>query len=156
MTGGERIDKLKVKELPMVVGYTGVKADTPTLVRQVAELKRKHPVKVERWFKEIEGITKEARRLLLSGEWQEVGRLMSENQIWLDELGVSSVELDQLIKAAREAGAEGAKLSGAGGGDCMISLVKEEKKQKVEKAIEKAGGEVLRVKLGAAGVRRER
>jgi len=152
ITGGKRIDKLKVKELPMVVGYTGVKADTPTLVRQVAELRRHHPIRVKRLFKEITGIVERAKRLLPQGEWEQLGELMDKNQNLLDELGVSSMELDRLIKAAKEVGAYGAKLSGAGGGDCMIALVGEEKRNRVEKAIKQAGGEVLRVKLGAEGV----
>jgi len=65
----------------------------------------------------------------------------------LEELGVSSPKLDRLINAARAAGAYGAKLSGAGGGDCMIALVSDDKKKNVEKAIEQARGEIIRVKL---------
>ena len=81
---------------------------------------------------------------------------MNKNQELLHELGVSSVELDKLIKASLKAGAWGAKLSGAGGGDCIIALVSEDNRKKVEKAIETAGGEVLRVKLGTKGMRREK
>ena len=73
----------------------------------------------------------------------------------MHELGVSSVELDKIIEASIEAGGEGAKLSGAGGGDNMIVLVDERKRELVEKAIEAVGGEVMKVKLGAEGVRIE-
>jgi len=155
VTGGKRILKLKVNKLPMVVGYTGIKADTPTLVRQVAELKRQHPKKINKIFKEITFIVDKAKKLLPQGKWKELGKLMNENQEWLHELGVSSVELDKMIEVSIEAGGEGAKLSGAGGGDNMIVLVDKREKESVAKAIEVAGGEVMKVKLGAEGVRIE-
>jgi mevalonate kinase len=57
-----------------------------------------------------------------------------------------------MIYAARNAGAYGAKLSGAGGGDCMIALAPEDKRKAVEKAITAAGGQVLQVEVNAKGV----
>ncbi|MEA3354942.1 MAG: mevalonate kinase [Patescibacteria group bacterium] len=164
VTGGRKIEKIKVPNFLtsessepsyIVVGYTGIKADTPTLVRQVAELKRHDPEKIEKCFDEITKIVKKAKISLEKKDWKRAGELMNENQVKLEELGVSSVELDNLIKAAREAGAYGAKLSGAGGGDCMLAVVNKKTKDKVEKAIEDAGGEVMRVKLGAEGAKIE-
>lgn len=157
VTGGKEIEKLKLVDnnLPIVVGYTGVKADTPTLIRQVGELKRKQSKKIEMCFNKITGMVKEAKERIEQGEWERVGGLMNENQEKLTELGVSSVELDRLIKGARRAGAYGAKLSGAGGGDCMIAIVEETNRKEVERVIEIAGGEVMKVRLGAEGVRVE-
>ena len=40
----------------------------------------------------------------------------------LQEIGVSSKELDQLVDIARKQGAFGAKLTGGGGGGCMVAL----------------------------------
>lgn len=156
MTGGKKIENIKTSDLKFVVGYTGIKADTPTLIRQVAELKRRHPRKTNKCFNEITNIVEMAKKEMKIGNWEKVGELMNENQLRLKELGVSSVELDKLIEASRISGAYGAKLSGAGGGDCMIAVVSEDKRKEVEKAIEKAGGEVLRVKLGASGVKIEK
>ena len=51
-----------------------------------------------------------------------------------------------MCQASVDAGAYGAKLSGAGGGDCMITLVPEDKIKKVESSIIEVGGEVLNVK----------
>ncbi len=64
---------------------------------------------------------------------------MDENQAWLERLGVSSLELDHLIAAARRAGARGAKLSGAGMGGNMIALVAESDSSAVEAALREAG-----------------
>ena len=72
---------------------------------------------------------------------------MNQNQKLLKQLGVNTPKLDSMIDAAIKAGAWGAKLSGAGGGDCMIALVSPARRTTVEKAIQSAGGEIIRVKL---------
>ena len=78
---------------------------------------------------------------------------MNLNQGFLDALGINTQKLSNLIFAARNAGAYGAKLSGAGGGDCMIALSSAKDKQKIIKAIERAGGEFLSVEPNAEGVK---
>lgn len=153
--GGKTILPLQKEELPIVVGYTGIKADTPTLVRQVAERNRKYPDTSARIFEAIADIVKKTKTALEKKDWPRLGDFMNFNQGLLDALGVNTRELSALIYAAREAGALGAKLSGAGGGDCMLALVSKENKRKVERAIEEAGGQVLRIKNSAEGVRLE-
>jgi len=153
--GGKTILPLKIEEVPVVVGYTGIKADTSTLVRQVAETKKEHEGVITGIFETISLGVQEAKIALEKGNWPRAGELMNINQGLLEALGVNTRELSSLIYACREAGAFGAKLSGAGGGDCMIALVDDQIKTRVEEAITKAGGRVLRVKLGAEGVRNE-
>ncbi len=145
VTGGKVIEPIFITELPIVVGYSGVKADTVTLVKQVAEVKGKEDV-----FKKMGSLVKEARLVMERGGWQRLGKLMNENQNLLRKLGVSSDKLEEMVMVSLRAGAWGAKLSGAGGGDCMIVLVSEKHKRAVEKAINAVG-----VKLGVEGVRRE-
>jgi len=117
VTGGKVIEKLAVKELPIVVGYSGVKADTAAMIKKAAP-------KINRQF--LEASTQIVNRgwtALEQKNWPELGRLMNQNQALLRRLGVSTPKLDQMIETALAAGAYGAKLSGAGGGDCMIALV---------------------------------
>lgn len=153
VTGGKKIESLKTKELPLVVGYTGIKADTTTLVKMVSQKREGSYGIVEEIFDQVESLVNEARVGLEKGNWEQVGGLMNENQKELETLGVSTIELSRLITAAREAGAWGAKLSGAGGGDCMIALA--DKPKVIGKAIAKAGGVVINVSSGAEGVRVE-
>lgn len=153
--GGKTILPLKIEEVPIVVGYTGIKADTPALVKQVAGTKKEHPEAITKIFEAIALGVQEAKNALEKGNWPRVGELMNINQGLLEALGVNTRELSSLIHACREAGAFGAKLSGAGGGDCMIALIDNQIKVKVGEAITDAGGRVLRVKLGAEGVRDE-
>ena len=102
---------------------------------------------------EIETIGKIARRgidALIAGDYEAVGRTMTENQIMLKSIGVSSPELDELIKAAAPTSL-GAKLTGAGGGGCMIALTRNPKL--TSDAIELAGGRTLISKLGSLGMK---
>jgi mevalonate kinase len=68
---------------------------------------------------------------------------------------VSSIELENLISASKNAGAFGAKLSGAGGGDCMLALSDETNEKSIAREIKKAGGKIIEVEMNAEGVRRE-
>lgn len=152
---GKEIRQLKNGYLPMAVGYTKIKADTPTLIRQVAELRRTEGTLVEQVFKEISVLVERAAEELPERHFGTMGELMTRNQELLARLKVSSIELDTLIRAALSAGAYGAKLSGAGGGDCMVCLGPEGTLAAIEAELVRAGGEAIRVGVGAAGVRLE-
>jgi mevalonate kinase len=149
------IEPLAVKDVPLVVGYTGIKSNTVDLIKMVAKKREEYPEKLERICKAIGKIVDEAKTRMIEGDWERVGKLMDFNQEYLRDLGVSSEKLETLIGAAKSAGAYGAKLSGAGGGDCMIALASAEKRQSVEEAITKAGGEVVHVTPNAEEVRVE-
>jgi len=156
VTGGKSIKPLKTKKLPLIIGYTGIKADTASLVKMVAEEIKNKPTKINQIFDKIVKIVNQAKRELESSNFEKVGQLMNLNQDLLRKLGVSSRELENLIEAALAAGASGAKLSGAGGGDCMIALYPKEKLNSIKMAIEKAGGKIIKVKIPAQGVKIEK
>ncbi len=155
ITGGKLIEPVNIPSLPLIIGYTGVKADTVTLVNQVSDLAQKYPEIVEDIYDQILLLVEIAKVGLEKNHLEEVGQVMNINQGLLSALGVSSDKLETMIYAARNAGAYGAKLSGAGGGDCMIALAPPSKISAVKKAIEKAGGQILEVETNAEGVRIE-
>lgn len=155
VTGGKVIEPLNLKKMPLLVGYTGTKADTVTVVNAVAEKASRHATLVDALFTEIKEIADEARDAMQSNDWPLVGELMDFDQGLLEALGVSSRKLANMIHAARDAGAYGAKLSGAGVGDCMIALTPPGKKRAVSDAIIKAGGEVIDVLPNVEGARIE-
>ena len=144
-----------ISTMPLVVGYTGTKADTVSLVADVAKKKAQYPEKVERIFQAIGTLVKQAKDVVVKKDWERLGTLFNFNQEYLRDLGVSTQRLEDLISAAKAAGALGAKLSGAGGGDCMIGIVTRETRDATRKAIEQVGGQNLDVKTGAEGVRIE-
>jgi mevalonate kinase len=123
----------------IIIGDTGIPSLTKTAVKTVRNLWDAQPRRAEEIFDKISGITYRARSAIESGELSTLGSLMDENQTYLQELKVSSQELNQLIEAARSAGAEGAKLSGGGIGGNMIALVRPENTSKVSRALQEAG-----------------
>lgn len=156
VTGGKVIEPLNIKTLPLVVGYSGVKADTPKIVKSLKLKVKSEKSKYIKIFDEIKMIVEKARKTLLREDYPTLGKLMNDNHKLLQKLGVSTKKLDKMCQAALGAGAWGAKLSGAGGGDCMIAVVSPPKRNQVEKAITEAGGEIITVRNNEEGVRIER
>lgn len=153
--GSKTIKPLNLKGLPLIIGYSGIKADTVTLVKQVAEKAKIYPKVIDNIYSQIGFIVDLAKKALLKNDLQTTGELMNINEGYLSSLGVEGNKLAYMIYAARDAGAYGAKLSGGGIGDCMIALAPPSKIEAVKKAITKAGGLVLDVEVNAEGVRVE-
>jgi mevalonate kinase len=151
----QKIETLKVERLPIVIGYSGEKVSTTNLVEEVEKLRYQYPEIIELIFKAMGSIANTARSAILQNNWQTSGHLANINQGLLESLGVSSPNLDQPIQAARQAGALGAKLSGAGGGDCMFAIIDEKDRISVEWAIEESGAQVLKLGTNTEGVRLE-
>ncbi len=148
--GPNTIEKLSIREpVEIVIGNTGIVADTKKMVAGVAERKKRNPAKYEPLFKQAEELTFTARKALEEFDLRKVGKLMDENHGLLQEIEVSCKELDYLVNLAREHGAFGAKLTGGGGGGCMVALTPgKELQEAVAKAMEKEGFKVLRTKIG--------
>lgn len=158
VTGGRIIRPIDTDGIPIIIGYSGIKGSTVELVGRIAKKFKEEPEKLNRIFKAIGKIVKEAEEALIGRDWKRVGTLMNFNQEYLRDIGVSHEKLETIISAAKKAGAYGAKLSGSGGGDCMIALHPDgiSGKCAVSEAIRKAGGEVVDVSPNAEGVRIEK
>lgn len=152
---GEIINPITYEQLPIVVGYTGTKADTVSMVEKVAEKRKEDPIAVDTLFNNIADLVERAKIALFEQDWETLGSLMNLDQEYLSDLGVSTDRLDQMVRAAIKAGAYGAKLSGAGGGDCMIAVVNKEKQRLVQEAIQKTGGQILELAIEPEGVKEE-
>lgn len=134
------IDPFGVKRpFHFLIGMTGVASQTKAVVGDVRRQWEGNPQRFESLFDQCDKIATEARHALEAGDRETVGRLMNENHRVLQQMTVSSPELDALTTAATDAGALGAKLSGAGRGGNMIALVQSEKASAVHQALLKAG-----------------
>jgi len=138
----EPIKRLNINvEIPLIIGNTGKQRSTGELVAKVNNLRRRYASIIDKVINAGGEIVKRGLRALKDGDLKTLGELMNINHELLCALGVSCEELDNLVHAARKAGALGAKLTGAGGGGCMIALVSPEKIKDVADAITDAGGE---------------
>ncbi len=127
------------KPLCLLVADTGQSSSTKAVVGDVRRQWQADPARFEALFAGCGRIAHQARQAIERGDVAQVGRLMNENHRLLQEMTVSSVELDGLVAAARAAGALGAKLSGAGRGGNMIALVPAEGETAVAHALTQAG-----------------
>jgi len=137
---GRGITRLSVgAPLNLVIGDTGVVSSTREVV---GDVRRRWSAATERYeglFDEIGALVRTAKSAIERGDPNAVGRLMDENHELLVTLGVSSPELDKLVKAAKAAGALGAKMSGAGWGGNMLAVVEAERTAEVADALQAAG-----------------
>lgn len=125
--------------LTLLIGDTGQGALTRVAVSDVRTLVESQPAEINPILDAVGDLVRQARTAIETGNAQSLGRLMTRNHHLLQQLTVSSPELDQLVDAALNAGALGAKLSGGGRGGNMIALVSPETRQQVADALTKAG-----------------
>ncbi len=133
------------RKLPLVLGLTGKARRTST---NVGSLKRLVEADRQRYWPKVErlGALAEAGvRDVEAGALEALGARMDEAHRLLSECELSSPELDAIVRAAKAAGALGAKLTGAGGGGAAIALC--EDMAKVAQAIEAAGFRTMVVEL---------
>lgn len=152
-----KIEYLDVKSpIPLVIGNTLKERNTGEWVAKVRRRLNRHPTVIDNVIKAIANLTRKAKKAIINGDLRTLGELMDINQGLLYSLGVSTDELDKLIYVARKAGAHGAKLTGAGGGGCMVALSSHKNQHSIASAIRKAEGEPIITKFSQQGVRIEK
>ncbi|MFZ9888227.1 MAG: mevalonate kinase [Myxococcota bacterium] len=142
------------RRLRLVVGLAGAHAGTAYAVAALRERSKRHPKAYERLFHSIGELVSEAQRCLADGHLAALGELMDLNQGYLNALGVSTPAIEALCAIARDRGALGAKLTGAGGGGAMIALVDEDA-DPVVKAFQAAGYNAFETELRASAISHE-
>src|SRR5439155_13530775 len=95
----------------LLIGDTGIRSATHLPVGDVRRRWQAESARYESLFDAVAALVQRARAALASGDLDALGPLLDENQSLLEQIGVSSPELERLIEAARAAGAAGAKLS---------------------------------------------
>jgi mevalonate kinase len=120
---GDDCRAVETPNLPFVVGFDGGAGDTGELVAGVRALKDEYRFAADT-VTTIGDLVRAGEEMLDPDgvDLDQLGRLMDFNHGLLESLGVSSRSLDAMVWAAREAGAHGAKLTGAGGGGCIVAL----------------------------------
>jgi len=107
----------------LCIGSTGMASSTKSMVEAVARLRTRKLEAVEKAFETVRALVNSARVAIEGGDHGALGRLMDLNQTLLSGLFVSTPEIERMCALAREAGALGSKLTGAGGGGSVVALV---------------------------------
>ncbi|MEB2311388.1 MAG: mevalonate kinase [Sorangiineae bacterium] len=110
------------RPLNLAIGLAGPPAPTRAMVESVARLSERRPALVEKSLEGIRSLVTGACLAIAAGDAASLGKLLDLNQMLLAGLLVSTEELELACRIAREAGALGAKLTGAGGGGAVVAL----------------------------------
>ena len=140
--------------LPSIIGHTERELTTADLLRSVKKLRDSNPKVIDSIMGSIGDVVESAKKALAAGDLNTIGTLMNINHGLLESLGISSKKLNDMVYSARFAGALGSKMTGAGGGGCMIALCPN-KEAEVSTAIRISGGMPILANLSKAGVRLE-
>jgi mevalonate kinase len=119
------------RPLRLAVAVAGPAVSTRLMVESVAAFRQQHPQRFDLLLQSIHALVQEARVALLLGRAGDLGALLDRNHRLVSELGVSTPALDTACQLARDAGALGAKLTGGGGGGCVLALADAEGPERV-------------------------
>lgn len=137
---GQSIEPIQVQSpLTLLIADSGEVSLTRIAVGDVRKLYETERHRIEPIILQIGDIVRAVRQALADGNKHSLGRLFLENHHLLRDLTVSSPRLDKLVEAAMDAGAYGAKLSGAGRGGNMIALIEDADFHRVKQALLNVG-----------------
>ena len=142
------INSIQMSDLELLVIDSGERRDTGILVNKVSEkrdiLGKQHFYEL---VKQVDSLVLEGFSYILKNDLTKFGELMKINQKYLSIIGVSTPTIDFIISTLNSLGAYGSKLTGAGGGGCVISLIpKEYLKNVVNKFLKPRGLKFFSVK----------
>ena len=141
------------KEPVILVCDTGVHRATRTLVGGVVKRSQRDKSHFQDYIAKVREISTGVAKSLRAGDDEGLGTLMYQNHDLLRKIGVSHPKLDRLVDVARRAGALGAKLTGAGGGGCIIVLAASNaSRDKISRVLRRKGGTPYKVSMDTNGV----
>jgi D-glycero-alpha-D-manno-heptose-7-phosphate kinase len=142
-------------ERRIVLAYTGVPRNSGTNNWEVTKRHLDGHRNVFDCFERIRDTAVTMREALVREDWDEVGRQVAaewENRKRLAP-GVTTPGIDVLVAAARAAGAQGAKVCGAGGGGCIFFFGRPSDMPAVRDAVDSSGARVLDYRVEVEGLR---
>ncbi|MCG2882313.1 MAG: mevalonate kinase [Acidilobus sp.] len=137
--------------VPLVVADSGLRRSTAAPVLNVLRfLDRVGPLRGS-LLGLVEQLIDLAWSAIRGNQLEDVGALMNINHGLLSAIGVSTPELEELVYAARRAGALGSKLTGAGWGGSIIALPGPGSVEAVLEALRSRSGWVRALGSGVRG-----
>jgi mevalonate kinase len=151
---GEKPRQIKLdKDVEFIVCHSGIERRTSKMVSKFSEMKKSYPNLFASLVASSNYFTEKAAFALMNKDLTTLGAIMNFFHSVLSNLGMSTRELDQLIEKALESGCIGAKLTGAGGGGCIIALPKSGEARVVTESLKRKGIDASIVKLPLGGVK---
>ena len=137
----------------LLVAYSGRSRSTKRQVSRVSSVKKSFPGLFDGLTESISEVSRMAAERLTAGDQKGLGKLLTFNQAVLATIGVSTPETDRLVQAFLSQGCYGAKLTGAGGGGCVLAVGPKGKEKRITSSLRARGIETFQTSVPAAGVR---
>lgn len=139
----------------LMMFYTGIQRDANTILQEQSDKAKVDESKVVNAMHEIKNIGQKIKKNLLSGDVDNVGRLMNDH--WNIKKGISnnmsSTEIDDWYDLGMKSGAIGGKIMGAGGGGFMLFCVSNGNRKKLRSTMEEAGLKFMDFRFDFEGVK---
>lgn len=135
----------------LIVANSKQSHSTNTIVSNVGKFREKNPDAFLSLCKKESDLVNRVKTSLRDGDLGSLGKDMSENQRYLEEIGVSNERLRAMIDITDRTG-HGSKITGAGGGGCIISLVDEENADKTIRNLQDGGYDCFAAKIDYTGL----
>ena len=154
---GLRVDPADL-QARLVLAYTGASRNSGINNWEMFKRHIERDAEVFDRFERIRDVTVALRAALERADWDEVGRQIAAEWETRKGLasGVTTPEIDRMMAAARDAGATGTKICGAGGGGCMIAFAPQARVPAVRDALAAGGARVLDYHIESEGLQVER
>lgn len=138
----------------VVVAYTGASRNSGINNWDVMKRRIDRDPAVIAAFNGIRDAAVGMRAALTSGDWSAAAHHLNAEWLCRTTLapGVTTPEINALLTAARQAGADGGKVCGAGGGGCLFTLVPPDAKADVAAALTAGGARVLDCEVSDHGL----
>jgi len=149
-----RVEPLAIKSMPdLLLCDSGIHHKTKTLVGSVVRRSKMNKEQFREHLTNVRRISSSVVKALKTGDDEDLGVLMTMNHALLRRIGVSHPKLDQLAETAINAGALGAKLTGAGGGGCIIAVCPDSStREKISRSLRRRGGKPFKISRDSHGV----
>ncbi|MGQ4891969.1 MAG: mevalonate kinase [Candidatus Njordarchaeia archaeon] len=152
---GPKIEKMKLpKDISLYIVDTGLGRSTRDAVQKVYHIFQRERDLVKRIFENIGSIAEKVWNEFVGGRinLERLGRFMNINHGLLNAIGVSNSRIEEIVNYARELGALGAKITGAGLGGFVIILPSEKTKEELYNGLKNRYIHVYNVKIHNDGI----
>ncbi len=135
----------------LAVVDSGKRRRTYSLIERVGRMKRESSGIFSSLSRFVDTMARDASKAIENHDMERLGLLMTANHAILSFIGVSTPELDRIVEIMLKNGSYGAKITGAGGGGCVIAAVEPEGAKEIQNTLGRQGYRVFNVELPAGG-----
>ena len=135
----------------LVIANSNIEHSTDSVVSNVKKFKENNEGKFSELCQQESELINNVMINLKSENLEELGKSMHENQKFLEIIGVSNEKLQEMIKLAENT-SFGAKITGAGGGGCIIALTDESNLEETIMHLKKKNQDCFSVKIDFRGL----